>query len=133
MAVLHDQADAWVPPDDFVRIRWDHEAFFGNVMVYGGVPAAECWNLLPAPLRARFEAVGERMEDVMASADDVGLIHADLHTGNAVFEGDRVKLIDFDDADRTASLRTRGRGVGMRDESDYPLYLDALRSGYSRS
>ena len=33
----------------------------------------------------------------MATADDVGLIHADLHLGNAVFEGDHVKLIDFDD------------------------------------
>ncbi len=97
MAILHNQADAWTPPDDFVRIRWDHETFFGNVMVYGGIPAADCWNLLPAPVRARFEAVAERTADVFASTDDVGLIHADLHTGNAVFEGDRVKLIDFDD------------------------------------
>ena len=44
MARLHDQADAWTPPPDFVRIRWDHETFFGNVMVYGETPAAECWD-----------------------------------------------------------------------------------------
>ncbi|WP_344066745.1 phosphotransferase enzyme family protein [Microbacterium pumilum] len=131
MAVLHDQADAWAPPDDFVRIRWDHEAFFGNVMVYGGIPAAECWNLLPAPLRARFEAVGERMVDVMASAEDVGLIHADLHAGNAVFEGDRVKLIDFDDCGTGPRMYELAVAVWeLRDRPDYPLYLEALRSGY---
>ena len=32
------------PPTGFVRIRWDHETFFGNVMVYGGTPAAGCWD-----------------------------------------------------------------------------------------
>ena len=47
MARLHDQADAWTPPPDFVRIRWDHETFFGDVMVYGETPAAGCWTLLP--------------------------------------------------------------------------------------
>ena len=35
MARLHDQADGWTPPPDFVRIRWDYETFFGDVMVYG--------------------------------------------------------------------------------------------------
>ncbi len=46
--VLHDQADAWTPAPDFVRIRWDHETFFGDVMVYGETPAPECWALLPS-------------------------------------------------------------------------------------
>ena len=45
---LHVQADAWTPPADFVRIHWDHETFFGDVMVYGNSPAAECWDLLPS-------------------------------------------------------------------------------------
>src|SRR6187431_2995818 len=33
MARLHEHADAWRPPAGFVRIQWDHEAFFGNVMI----------------------------------------------------------------------------------------------------
>ena len=32
MGQLHDHADAWTPPPDFVRIRWDYETFFGDVM-----------------------------------------------------------------------------------------------------
>ena len=131
MAVLHNQADAWTPPDDFVRIRWDHETFFGNVMEYGGIPAADCWNLLPTPVRTRFEAVAERTADAFASADDVGLIHADLHTGNAVFEGDRVKLIDFDDCGTGSRLYELAVAVWEhRLDADYPAYLEALRTGY---
>lgn len=61
MARLHDQADAWRPPSGFTRIRWDHETFFGDVMVYGETPAAACWGLLPEALRTRFRAVGDRM------------------------------------------------------------------------
>ena len=57
MAGLHDQADAWTPPPDFVRIRWDHETFFGNVMVYGETPAADCWTLLPEEVHARFRGL----------------------------------------------------------------------------
>ena len=131
MAVLHDQADAWAPPEDFVRIRWDHEAFFGNVMVYGGIPAADCWNLLPTRVRARFEAVAERSVDLFASTGDVGLIHADLHTGNAVFEGDRVKLIDFDDCGTGPRLYELAVAVWEhRLDADYPAYLEALSAGY---
>jgi hypothetical protein len=47
--------DAWTPPPDFVRIRWDHETFFGDVMVYGQTPAAECWTFLPAGCRGSRE------------------------------------------------------------------------------
>ena len=128
MAVLHNQADAWTAPPGFVRITWDHETFFGNTMVYGGIPAADCWELLPPAVRTRFDAVAERMLGVMASADDVGLIHADLHLGNAVFEGDRVKLIDFDDCGTGPRLYDLAVALWeLRLEPDYPAYLDALR------
>lgn len=57
-ARLHRQGDAWTPPPEFVRIRWDHETFFGDVMVYGdlGCPTAGC-SCRPtyAPLRVGVE------------------------------------------------------------------------------
>ena len=59
---------------DFVRIRWDHETFFGNVMVYGETPAADCWTLLPEEVHARFRTVDARMADVMPRVD-VGRAH----------------------------------------------------------
>lgn len=131
MADLHDQADAWAPPAGFVRIRWDHETFFGNVMVYGDTPAEDCWDLLPAEVRARFAAVGERMTDIIAGSDDAGLIHADLHLGNALFHRGAVKLIDFDDCGTGPRLYDVAVALWeLRDRQDYPEYRDALLSGY---
>ena len=72
MARLHHQADAWTPPPDFVRIRWDHETFFGDVMVYGETSAAGCWALLPAEVRARFESVAARMGDLSRTSTTSG-------------------------------------------------------------
>lgn len=131
MARLHHQADAWTPPPDFVRIRWDHETFFGDVMVYGETSASDCWSLLPVNLRDRFAAVGARMSDVMAHEDDRGLIHADLHLGNALFQRGDVKLIDFDDCGHGSRVYELAVALWeLRDGSDYPAYRDALLDGY---
>lgn len=130
MARLHDQADAWTPPTGFVRIRWDHETFFGDVMVYGETPAAECWGLLPEGLRARFRAVGDRMADIIPDAP-TGLIHADLHLGNALFDRGAVKLIDFDDCG--TGPRSYELGVALwelRDRPDHLVFREALLAGY---
>lgn len=131
MAELHRQADAWTPPDGFTRIHWDHETFFGDVMVYGGVPAARCWDLLPAELRQSFEKVRERMLPLLAAERDTGLIHADLHLGNAVFERGRVKLIDFDDSGYGPRIYDVAVALWeLRDGDDYPRFRDALLEGY---
>lgn len=101
MARLHNHACQWRLPPGFVRIRWDWETFFGDTMVYGGINAADVWDLIPDDLRRRFDRVAARMRRVMMqlgdSADKVGLIHADLHLDNALFWRDNVRVIDFDD------------------------------------
>ena len=131
MAGLHDQADAWTPPPGFVRISWDHETFFGNVMVYGETPAAECWELLPGEVRTRFEAVESRMADTLPSHDGSRLIHADLHLGNALFQRGAVKLIDFDDCGTGPRLYDLAVALWeLRDSPDYPAFRDALVEGY---
>lgn len=131
MARLHDQADGWTPPPDFVRIRWDHETFFGDVMVYGETSAAGCWALLPAEVRARFESVAARMADVMGRVDDWGLIHADLHLGNALFHRGAVRLIDFDDCGEGPRIYELAVALWeLRDEPDYLPFRDALLDGY---
>jgi Ser/Thr protein kinase RdoA (MazF antagonist) len=133
MGQLHDHADAWTPPPDFVRIRWDHETFFGDVMVYGDTSAAGCWALLPVEVRSRFEAVATRMADIMPRFGDVGLIHADLHLGNALFHRGRVKLIDFDDCGTGPRLYELAVALWeLRDRPDYPAFRHALLAGYRK-
>ena len=131
MAGLHDHADHWTPPVPFARIDWSHETFFGDVMVYGGLPAAEVWRLFPADLRDRFERLSAGLATVLAAEPDVGLIHADLHLGNAVFEGERVKLIDFDDCGTGHRLYDVAVALWeQRDLNDYDAFRAALLDGY---
>lgn len=133
MALLHLQADAWTPPPGFTRLDWNHEAFFGDVMVYGDLPASQVWQLLPAELRTRFEAVASRLEPLIDTNPDYGLIHADLHLGNAVFEGGQVKLIDFDDCGTGPRLYDVAVALWeLRDGDDYAAYHEALLAGYRR-
>jgi Ser/Thr protein kinase RdoA (MazF antagonist) len=135
MGRLHNHADGWTRPAGFTRIRWDWETFFGDVLVYGDRPAREVWRLLPPRVRRRFERVAERAARVLPGLGRdpgvFGLIHADLHTRNAVFRGDRAALIDFDDCgfgyrayDVAVALCELRHGFG------YEAYRDALLTGY---
>ena len=137
MARLHNHAGQWCPPPGFARIRWDWETFFGDTMVYGGVNAADAWDLIPADLRRRFDRVASGMQRVMThlgdGADQVGLIHADLHLDNALFWRDDVRIIDFDDCgfgywlyDIAVSLWE------LRHRDDYEQFRTALIEGYTQ-
>jgi Ser/Thr protein kinase RdoA (MazF antagonist) len=137
MARLHNHADRWCPPPGFARIRWDWETFFGDTMVYGGINAADAWDLIPADLRRRFDRVASGMQRVMTQlgdgADQVGLIHADLHLDNALFWRDDVRIIDFDDCgfghwlyDIAVSLWE------LRHRGDYEQFRTALIEGYTQ-
>ncbi|GAB3953982.1 phosphotransferase [Kribbella albertanoniae] len=135
LARLHSHTAAWTPPAKLVRMRWDWETFFGNTMEYGGVSAADCWDLLPPPVRAQFDEIARRMRTTMAdlgtASDTFGLIHADLHLENALFHGDAVHIIDFDDC---------GFGYWLYDiavplwdnryRDEFPALRTALLEGY---
>jgi Ser/Thr protein kinase RdoA (MazF antagonist) len=63
--------------------------------------------------------------------DDVGLIHADLHLGNALFHRGEVKLIDFDDCGTGPRLYDLAVALWeLRDEEGYEVFRDALLDGY---
>ena len=94
-------------------------------------PARGCWALLPAEVRTRFEAVAARMAEIMHAVGGVGLIHADLHLGNALFHRGGVRLIDFDDCGTGARLYELAVALWeLRDRSDYSMFRQALVSGY---
>ncbi len=119
-------------------MRWDWETFFGNTMEYGGIPAAGCWDLLPAPVRAQFDEIARRMRTVMArlgsEPDAFGLIHADLHLENALFDGDAVRVIDFDDCGFGYWLYDIAVPLWeYRGRPDYAEIRTALLNGYADS
>lgn len=136
LAQLHDHADQWRVPDGFVRIRWDHEAYFGNTMVYGNVAAADAWKLLPRNLQRDFAAVADEVGVVMQQLGQgpnvFGLIHADAHLDNVLFEGQQARLIDFDDCG--FGYRIYDVAVALwelRHRDDYPIFNEAFVRGYT--
>ncbi len=136
LAELHNHADRWRVPDDFVRIRWDHETFFGNKLVYGSVDAADAWKLLPDGLRSDFERVADEVGAVMQQLgegpDVFGLIHADAHLDNVLFDRQHARLIDFDDCG--FGYRVYDAAVALwelRHRDDFRAFREAFVHGYT--
>ncbi len=137
LAQLHDHADEWSIPDRFVRIRWDHAAYFGNTMVYGDVDAADAWTLLRPGLRQHAARVADEVGKVMQAWGEgpnvFGLIHADAHLDNVLFDGTETRLIDFDDCG--FGYRIYDVAVALwelRHRSDYPAFRAAFVHGYTQ-
>lgn len=101
-AQLHNQASSWTLPAGFTRHAWDTPGLVGPAPLWGPF-----WELeaLSAAERALLQRARERVAiDLEAYAaapghgDRYGLIHADFVVENLIVDGDRVRLIDFDDA-----------------------------------
>lgn len=102
MAALHNQASGWTPPASFERHALDANGLMG------GVSQPPFWG--PFWDHPMFSP-GER-QLVLATRDRIhaaltrlgqgpqtfSLIHADLHPGNVLIDGDHLAVIDFDDA-----------------------------------
>ncbi len=99
LARLHEATDALALPARFRRHAWDAEGLIGAAPLWGrfwenpALAPDERRTILAA--RARLRAA---LDAYRADGGDFGLIHADPIRGNVLVEGERVTLIDFDDA-----------------------------------
>ncbi len=98
-ARMHNQAAGWQPPATFRRHAWDMAGLVGERPFWG-----RFWELaaLTAAQRSLLEQTRARIAGGLAvcgmRSDRYGLIHADLVPENLLVDGDRVRVIDFDDA-----------------------------------
>lgn len=131
MAKLHGVSDRWRMPNGFRRHAWDQDGLLGETPFWGRFWENE--NLSPDQRTTISAARKRAVRDLAAYArtGDYGLIHADLVRENILVDGNRIHLIDFDDAgfgwrifDIATALHRN------RSEPDYPLIRDALISGY---
>jgi Ser/Thr protein kinase RdoA (MazF antagonist) len=102
------------------------------------MPAADAWALLPYEIRKPFEAVTQKVMQVMEAwgkAPDVyGLIHADLGLdANVLFRGGEAQAIDFDDSGFGYYLYDLSLALEHCQEDDaLPQFRDALLDGYTQ-
>jgi len=98
-ASLHEQAATWQPPAAFTRHALDADGLMGSAPRWGPF-----WDhrALSAAERRLMLDVRARLHEALARLDRqrcvYSVIHADMHPGNVLVDGDRLTVIDFDDA-----------------------------------
>lgn len=98
-ARLHNQACAWKLPQGFTRHSWDDAGLVGEQPFWG-----RFWELAalgPEDRRLVIAARDRLRKDLGAlprTSATYGLIHADFAPENLLVDGDRIRLLDFDDA-----------------------------------
>jgi len=92
---LHEATKDFNPPSDFVRPTWGVESFKRNMSKLGRYHehflSEEAWKLY----QDAAEKVVSQLTTMRPTEHNYGLIHADLHTGNMVFNDDQPSPIDF--------------------------------------
>jgi Ser/Thr protein kinase RdoA (MazF antagonist) len=131
-ARMHDHSLTWPPPQGFCRHAWDAPGLVGEQPLWG-----RFWELEAltrgegALLRRARAAIGEDLEAYGIGRDRYGLIHADLVPENVLVDGERVCVIDFDDAGYGWHLFELATSLYfLTGESVYPVARDALIRGY---
>ena len=98
-ARIHNQASGWQPPAGFTRHSLDADGFMGLSPFWGPFWASP---ELSASERTTFEHLRETIHGLLSRLESgprvYSMIHADLHPRNLVVNGERLHVIDFDDA-----------------------------------
>ena len=97
-AYLHRQASIWNGTKEIDRIEWSYDNIIGNTAVWG---KWQDYEGLTPEIEAFFEdvcrVIHKRLVNYGKSKNNWGLIHADLRLANLLVEGEKIKVIDFDD------------------------------------
>ncbi len=130
LAELHDGAVGFVPPPGFVRWQVadvsDAAADFARDVLGArfGAPAASSVESIVHAVRTARRALAN-------APVSFGLIHADLHQDNYLFERGRVRAIDFDDCGFGPFVYDLAvTDSELRDHRDHCALRDGLLSGY---
>lgn len=98
-ARIHNQAVNWQIPPDFQRHAFDADGLMGDAPFWG--PFWDLPELKDAERRHILKArstIHQALSDYGKEPETYSLIHADLHPYNLLVNGEKVSVIDFDDA-----------------------------------
>ncbi|WP_170406790.1 phosphotransferase enzyme family protein [Ruegeria arenilitoris] len=131
MAKLHETSDAWTRPDGFARWSWDRAGLLGDAPLWDRFWENPTLSDEDRALFAAFRDTANSHLQQIESQLDFGLIHADLVRENVMIHGEKLWLIDFDDAGfgfRLFDLATTML-KNLR-EPDHDALQEALLEGY---
>jgi Ser/Thr protein kinase RdoA (MazF antagonist) len=131
-ARMHAHSRGWRRPDGFQRFSWDYDTTLGAAGHWGrwqdglgmGREQLELLGRLDGVLRRRLDAFGRGQERF-------GLVHADIRLANLLVDGDRVRVIDFDDCGFSWFMYDFATTVSfIEDHPQVPELKDAWIEGY---
>jgi Ser/Thr protein kinase RdoA (MazF antagonist) len=99
MASMHNQASGWSAPATFTRHAFDADGLMGDAPFWG-----RFWehDALTDDERRTLLATREQIYGALSRYGNdpatFSMIHADLHHNNVLVDGERLTVIDFDDA-----------------------------------
>lgn len=134
-ARMHGHAKGWVRPANFVRPDWAPESIADNLQGWGDWRHG--YGMEDETAR---EVVGRAMDTVLARLarierdhDRFGLIHADFRLANILIEGNRTKVIDFDDCGIGYYLYDLASALTFIEQRpDVPELIETWLAGYRR-
>ena len=132
MARLHIHGREWSKPTGFRRHRLDEHGIYAPKTDW---PLAEPHRFLTEERREFVNRIAEESRSAMRAlgtgSDVYGLMHADLHQGNVLVDGDAYKIIDFDDCGTGHYVYDIAAAIAFRVENeDFTAVRDALYEGY---
>jgi len=131
IAQTHNQASGWEPPAGFVRHSLDADGLMGSSPFWGPFwDPPELSGAQRALVLETRDLLHPRLEALGKDPQTYSMIHADLHSENVMVDGDRVQVIDFDDAG--FGFHAYDIAVALFDlpKQAYPAVRDALLHGY---
>jgi Ser/Thr protein kinase RdoA (MazF antagonist) len=131
-ARMHNHTAGWRQPAGFRRHAWDAAGLVGEQPLWGRFWELAALTPAQTKLLTRARAtIAAELQDYGTKSDRYGLIHADLVPENLLIDGNRIQVIDFDDAGfgwhlfelATSLYFITGDGI-------YPTAREALIRGY---
>lgn len=133
-ARMHEHAKAWQLPSGFTRHIWDYETSLGAKPHWGRWQ--DGMGLTPDRVRLLERlslAIKRRLDRFGMSRERFGLVHADIRLANLLVEGDRTKVIDFDDSGFSWYLYDLGTALSfIEHRPDVPDLVAAWLTGYRK-
>jgi Ser/Thr protein kinase RdoA (MazF antagonist) len=134
-ALIHNHGIAWRRPEGFTRFAWDEQGFFGET----GAICGRYWDLEAlspeqlALLHGAREVTAAALAQFGKGVDRYGLVHGDLLPENLFYDGEQLRLIDWDDTGYGWHLYDFATAMfGHLGRPSFEIALGGMIEGYRR-
>lgn len=129
---MHQFTRGWRPPSGFERLTWDFETSLGERGHWGSWRNGMGLDQGKIDLFGRAAArLGRRLEAFGKGSDRFGLVHCDMRLANLLIDGDKTKVIDFDDCGFSWYLYDCATALSfIEDRPDVAELIAAWVNGY---